>query len=75
MAYTQELDDIAEWFLNCGMKSLTTEQIASIIRKWYPSVEAAQQSEQADGVCPECKEPYSNHHQAGGKYFCKTPRN
>ena len=48
MAYTQELDDIAEWFLNCGMESLTTEQIASIIRKWRPSVEAAQQSEQAE---------------------------
>jgi len=43
------------------------------IEKICDALATTQQSEQTDGVCPECKEPYSSHHQAGGKYFCKTP--
>lgn len=36
---------------------------------------ASQQNVQADGaICPDCHEPFKNHHQAGGKFFCKPPR-
>ena len=35
-AYTQELDDVAAWFENCGIDELTNVQVAQIIRKWIP---------------------------------------
>ena len=47
MAYTKELADIAEWFINSGMEGLTGKQVASIIRKWEPDT-------QKSNTCPYC---------------------
>lgn len=35
-AYTQELDDVASWFRNCGIDELTPEMVSNIILGWRP---------------------------------------
>jgi len=36
IAYTQELDDVASWFRNCGIDELTPEMVSNIILGWRP---------------------------------------